>query len=44
VSNNLALITMTGGQSVAITDAFEDHGFIIPQLSNRSYKQLEKIL
>ena len=42
VSNNLALITMTGGQSVAITDAFEDHGFIIPQLSNRSYKQLEK--
>ena len=40
IGESLALITMTGGQSVAITDAFEDQGFVIPQLTRQSYKKL----
>ena len=42
IGNTLALITMTGGQSVAITDTFEDHDFVIPQLSNTSYNELSQ--
>jgi len=34
---NIALIAMTGGQSVAITDQFESYGFNIPELSDASY-------
>ena len=36
----LALITMTGGQSVAITDEFERAGFEVPELSAASYERL----
>ncbi|MBM3140899.1 MAG: hypothetical protein FJZ92_12010 [Chloroflexi bacterium] len=36
----VALIAMTGGQSVAITDQFERAGFEVPELSARSYKRL----
>ncbi|MDA1002438.1 MAG: CoA-binding protein [Chloroflexi bacterium] len=36
----VALIAMTGGQSVAITDHFEREGFEIPELSKRSYDRL----
>ena len=42
IGDSLALITMTGGQSVAITDAFEDQGFVIPQLTKQSYKKLSE--
>ena len=42
IGESLALITMTGGQSVAITDAFEDQGFVIPQLTKPSYKKLSE--
>jgi acyl-CoA synthetase (NDP forming) len=34
---NIALIAMTGGQSVAITDQFESYGFTVPELSDASY-------
>ncbi|MDP2328894.1 MAG: CoA-binding protein [Dehalococcoidia bacterium] len=34
---NLALVAMTGGQSVAITDQFERAGFEVPELSKKSY-------
>ena len=34
---NVALVAMTGGQSVAITDQFERFGFTVPELSQRSY-------
>ena len=37
---NLALIAMTGGQSVAITDQFERQGFFPPELSEKSYDRL----
>ena len=36
----LALITMTGGQSVAITDEFERAGFEVPELGSGSYETL----
>ncbi len=36
----LGLITMTGGQSVAITDEFERAGFAVPELSAASYETL----
>ncbi len=36
----LALVAQTGGQSVAITDQFERHGFEVPELSADSYAQL----
>jgi len=34
---NIALIAMTGGQSVAITDQFERYGFNVPELGGASY-------
>jgi acetyltransferase len=37
---NIALIAMTGGQSVAITDQFESYGFNVPELSDPSYQRL----
>ena len=37
---SLALVAMTGGQSVAITDQFERFGFNVPELSQRSYDRL----
>ncbi len=37
---NLALIAMTGGQSVAITDQFEKGGFGVPELEQKSYDRL----
>ncbi|MEX2374624.1 MAG: CoA-binding protein, partial [Dehalococcoidia bacterium] len=37
---NLALVAMTGGQSVAITDQFDRAGFEVPALSQRSYERL----
>jgi len=37
---NLALIAMTGGQSVAITDQFEKGGFEVPELQQKSYDKL----
>ena len=37
---NLALIAMTGGQSVAITDQFEKGGFGVPELQQKSYDRL----
>ncbi len=39
-SRSLALIAMTGGQSVAITDQFERAGFDVPELSEASYQAL----
>ena len=38
--NRLGLITMTGGQSVAITDEFERAGFEVPELGAASYETL----
>ena len=38
----LALITMTGGQSVAITDEFERAGFEVPELGAASYETLAR--
>ena len=38
----IALIAMTGGQSVAITDQFQKAGFDVPQLSEDSYRQLSE--
>lgn len=35
-----ALIAMTGGQSVAIADQFQNAGFDVPGLSDRSYAEL----
>ena len=37
---SMALIAMTGGQSVAISDQFERAGFDVPELSQRSYDRL----
>ena len=37
---SIALVAMTGGQSVAITDQFERAGFDIPELSDQSYERL----
>ena len=37
---DIALIAMTGGQSVAITDQFERFGFNVPELSQQSYDRL----
>jgi acyl-CoA synthetase (NDP forming) len=37
---DVALIAMTGGQSVAITDQFERFGFNVPELSQQSYDRL----
>ncbi len=39
---NLALVAMTGGQSVAITDQFERAGFEVPELSKKSYDILSE--
>jgi len=39
-SRGIALIAMTGGQSVAITDQFQYTGFDVPQLSEASYAKL----
>jgi len=39
---NLALIAMTGGQSVAITDQFEKGGFGVPELEQKSYERLSE--
>ncbi len=39
---NLALIAMTGGQSVAITDQFAKAGFEVPELSQKSYDRLSE--
>lgn len=36
----MGLLAMTGGQSVAITDAFAGAGLEVPPLSDRSYEQL----
>jgi acyl-CoA synthetase (NDP forming) len=36
----VALLAMTGGQSVSITDAFAKGGFEVPRLSENSYRQL----
>ncbi|MGE3960731.1 MAG: CoA-binding protein [Dehalococcoidia bacterium] len=38
----LALIAMTGGQSVAITDQFEKGGFDVPELEQQSYDRLSE--
>ncbi|MPZ99993.1 MAG: hypothetical protein GEU80_11810 [Dehalococcoidia bacterium] len=37
---DIALVAMTGGQSVAITDQFERAGFDVPELSPASYERL----
>jgi acyl-CoA synthetase (NDP forming) len=37
---NMGLMAMTGGQSVVITDAFEDAGLRVPRLSEASYDEL----
>ena len=37
---NLALVVMTGGHSVAVSDQFERAGFEVPELSQRSYDRL----
>lgn len=37
---NMALLAMTGGQSVSITDAFAKAGLRVPRLSEQSYKEL----
>jgi acyl-CoA synthetase (NDP forming) len=38
--NRMALLAMTGGQSVSITDAFAKAGLAVPRLSEESYRQL----
>lgn len=38
--NNLALLAMSGGQSVAIADAFTEAGFRVPPLTEASYRKL----
>ena len=40
VGRNVALMAMTGGQSVAISDAFGRANLTVPALSERSYEQL----
>lgn len=40
VGRDIALVAMTGGQSVAITDQFENYGFNVPELSQDSYDRL----
>jgi acetate---CoA ligase (ADP-forming) subunit alpha len=39
--NRVALISMTGGQSVVTTDAFAQAGLQVPMLSEESYARLE---
>jgi acyl-CoA synthetase (NDP forming) len=39
--NRVGLAAMTGGQSVAITDAFTGAGFEVPLLTERSYRRFE---
>ena len=39
--NRVGLAAMTGGQSVAITDAFTGAGFEVPMLTERSYQEFE---
>jgi len=38
----MGLVAMTGGQSVAITDAFSTAGLEVPALSPRSYEELKQ--
>jgi len=38
--HNLALVAMSGGQSVAIADAFTEAGFRAPPLTETSYREL----
>jgi acyl-CoA synthetase (NDP forming) len=38
----IALVAMTGGQSVAITDQFERAGFEVPELSQASYDRFKE--
>ena len=40
--NRLGLIAMTGGQSVVLTDAFENAGWKVPRLSEASYAKLSE--
>ena len=42
VDRGIALIAMTGGQSVAITDQFQYAGFDVPGLSEASYAKLSE--
>jgi acyl-CoA synthetase (NDP forming) len=39
--NRVGLAAMTGGQSVAITDAFTAAGFEVPMLTDKSYRRFE---
>lgn len=40
----VALLAMTGGQSVAITDAFAGAGLEVPRLSAESYERLKEVV
>ncbi len=42
--NRIGIITNGGGLGILLTDACEANGLIIPKLSNKTYKKIDKIL
>ncbi len=41
--NRLALVAISGGESVAMTDAFNREGFAVPRLTTASYEKLSQM-
>jgi len=42
--NRVGIITNGGGLGILLTDACEENGLVIPKLSSKTYKKLDKIL
>jgi len=42
--NRIGIITNGGGLGILLTDAFEANGLVVPKLSSKTYKKIDKIL
>ena len=42
--NRIGIVTNGGGLGILLTDACEENGLIIPKLSSKTYKKIDKIL
>ena len=44
MGNRIGIVTNGGGLGVLLSDACEDNGLVIPKLSQKTYKKIDKIL
>ncbi len=42
--NRIGIVTNGGGLGIMLTDACEEHGLVIPKLSSKTFKKIDKIL